>query len=162
MSKLVLDQFDRRIIAELQKDARITNVALAEKVGLSPPPCLRRVKRLEDEGVIRAWHIEIDRKALGLGVTVFVGVKFDQPQNIEASEFVAAIGRWPEVVSCQLITGDMDFLLEVVVEDQEAYQRFLFDKLLKLPRVKDVRSNFAIKTFKNMGALPIPTDTAQP
>src|ERR1700754_4042530 len=99
MSKPALDQFDRRIIAELQKDARITNVALAEKVGLSPPPCLRRVKRLEDEGVIRAWRIEIDRKALGLGVTVFVGVKFDQPQEIETSEFVAAIGRWSEVVS---------------------------------------------------------------
>ncbi|MEW6640460.1 MAG: Lrp/AsnC family transcriptional regulator [Pseudomonadota bacterium] len=156
MAKIVLDQFDRRIIAELQKDARLTNVALAEKIGLSPPPCLRRVKRLEDEGIIRGWRVELDRKALDLGVTVFVGVKFDRPQDIEASEFVAAIGRWPEVLSCQLISGDMDFLLEVVVADQDAYQRFLFEKLLKVPHVKDVRSNFAIKTYKNTGRLPLP------
>jgi len=161
MAKIVLDQFDRRIIAELQKDARITNVALAEKIGLSPPPCLRRVKRLEDEGIIRGWRVELDRKALDLGVTVFVGVKYDRPQEIEASEFVTAIGTWPEVLSCQLVSGDMDFLLEVVVADQEAYQRFLFEKLLKVPHVKDVRSNFAIKTYKNTGRLPLPTDPQQ-
>ncbi|MGO4712742.1 Lrp/AsnC family transcriptional regulator [Bradyrhizobium sp. 2TAF24] len=155
MAKIVLDQFDRRIIAELQKDARITNVALAEKIGLSPPPCLRRVKRLEDEGIIRGWRVDLDRKALDLGVTVFVGVKYDRPQEIEASAFVAAIGTWPEVLSCQLVSGDMDFLLEVVVADQEAYQRFLFEKLLKLPHVRDVRSNFAIKTYKNTGRLPL-------
>lgn len=155
MAKIVLDQFDRRIIAELQKDARITNVALAKKIGLSPPPCLRRVKRLEDEGVIRGWRVELDRKALDLGTTVFVGVKYDRPQDIEGSAFVKAIDTWPEVVSCQLISGDMDFLLEVVVADQEAYQHFLFEKLLKIAHVKDVRSNFAIKTYKNTGRLPI-------
>jgi Lrp/AsnC family transcriptional regulator, leucine-responsive regulatory protein len=161
MSKLVLDQFDLRIITELQRDASITNVALAKKVGLSPPPCSRRVRRLEKRGVIRTWHVEIDRKSIGLGVTVFVAVKVGRHQDIEANEFVAAMERWHEVLSCQLISGDMDFLLEVVVEDQDAYQRFLFEKLLKGPNVQDVRSNFAIKSYKNAGALPVSADRSQ-
>jgi DNA-binding Lrp family transcriptional regulator len=87
------------------------------------------VRRLEEESVIRAWHVEIDRKSIGLGVTVFVAVKVSRHQDIESNEFVAATERWPEVLSCQLISGDIDFLLEVVVEDQDAYQHFLFEKL---------------------------------
>jgi Lrp/AsnC family transcriptional regulator, leucine-responsive regulatory protein len=152
-----IDLPDRRILRELQNDARITNLALAERVGLSPTPCLRRTRKLEEDGVILGYRVELDRKAIGLGFTVFAGVKVSRHNDAEAHAFVSAVCSWPEVVSCQLISGDVDFLLEIVVRDPEAYQRFLFERLLKLPHVQDVRSNFAIKVFKSNGNLPIET-----
>jgi Lrp/AsnC family transcriptional regulator, leucine-responsive regulatory protein len=155
MPKITLDDFDKRIITALQNDARMTNLALADAVGLSPTPCLRRTKRLEESGVITGYRADLDRKILGLGFTVFCWVKVSRHNDTEAKEFVAAACSWSQVISCQLVSGEVDFMLEVVTEDPEAYQEFLFEKLLKHPHVKDVRSNFAIKVFKSNGNLPV-------
>lgn len=155
-----LDEFDLRILSALQQDARQTNQALADKVGLSPTPCLRRVRRLERDGVIAAYRCEVNRKALGLGLTIFVTVKVARHQDRDAEHFVQTVTRWPEVVSCHLVSGDMDFLMEVVAPDMEAYERFILKRLLKIEGVKDLRSNFAMRTYKTRGTLPVPIFTS--
>lgn len=149
------DTIDRGILKNLQDDGRLTNAELAERVGLSPTPCLRRVKALEESGVIAGYRAELDRGRLGLGLTVMVGVKVDGHRDESATTIQAAFNRMPEVVSCHLISGDADFLLEVVLPDLQAYEAFLLGKLLKLPMVKDVRSNFVIRTVKAKGPLPL-------
>jgi Lrp/AsnC family leucine-responsive transcriptional regulator len=150
-----LDAIDRSILKNLQGDGRLTNAELAERVGLSPTPCLRRVRALEDSGLIAGYRAELDRAKLGLGLTVMVGVKVDGHRDENASAIQQAFNRMPEVVSCALVSGDADFLLEVVLPDLPAYEAFLLGKLLKLPMVKDVRSNFVIRTVKNKGPLPL-------
>jgi Lrp/AsnC family leucine-responsive transcriptional regulator len=150
-----LDAIDHRIIAVLQDDGRLSNVELAERVGLSPSPCLRRVKRLEREGYVEAYRAVLNRKRVGLGVTVFVGVKIDGHANERAATFEEAIMAMPEIVACHLVSGDTDYLLEVVAPALHDYQRFLIGKLLELPIVKDVRSNFAIQTLKAAAPLPL-------
>ncbi len=152
-----LDNFDHRILAALQQDSRQTNQALADKVGLSATPCLRRVKRLEKAGIIDGYRLQINRKALGLGLTIFVSVKVARHQDHDAEQFVNAVTTWPEIVSCHLVSGDMDFLMEVVAPDMEAYEKFILKRLLKLKGVKDLRSNFAMRSYKTTGSLPIPT-----
>lgn len=150
-----LDAIDRRILAALQRDGRLTNVQLAEEVGLSPSPCLRRVRLLEEAGVIGGYHAALNRAALGLGLTVFVGIKVERHHATEATEFREAVAALPEVVSCHLVSGEADFLLQVVVPDLAGYERLLLDVLLKLPGVSDIRSNFAIQTVKTQGPLPL-------
>ncbi|HUO55779.1 MAG TPA: Lrp/AsnC family transcriptional regulator [Rhodoblastus sp.] len=150
-----LDPTDRNILRQLQEDGRLTNAELAERVGLSPTPCLRRVKALEDSGVIAGYRAELDRGKLDLGLTVMVGVKIDGHRDENATAIQLAFNRMPEVVSCHLISGDADFLLEAVLPDLQAYETFLLGKLLKLPMVKDVRSNFVIRTVKSKGSLPL-------
>jgi Lrp/AsnC family transcriptional regulator, leucine-responsive regulatory protein len=156
MPNPVLDAIDCRIIAALQADGRLSNVELAERVGLSPSPCLRRVKRLEREGYIEAYRAMLGRSRVGLGLTVFVQVKIDVHANEKAVAFEDALLAMPEVVACHLVSGEADYLLEVVVADLERYQRFLIGKLLNLPNVKDVRSNIAIQSRK--AAAPLPLD----
>src|SRR5437016_3975766 len=136
-----LDAIDCRIIAALQADGRLSNVELAERVGLSASPCLRRVKRLEREGYIEAYRAVLERGRIGVGLTVFVGVKIEGHANDRAEAFQEAILAIPEIVACHIVSGETDYLLEVVVPDLEHYQRFLIGKLLNLPIVKDVRSN---------------------
>jgi Lrp/AsnC family transcriptional regulator, leucine-responsive regulatory protein len=150
-----LDTLDSKILAALQEDGRLSNVELAERVGLSPSPCLRRVKRLEEEGYIAGYKAKVDRRRLGLGMTVFVGVKFDTHRDVNARAFQEAVQTFPEVVACHMVSGEADFLLEVVVADLAAYDAFLSRTLLKLPMVRDIRSNFAIRTVKSEGALPV-------
>ena len=152
-----LDDLDRKIIAVLQADGRLSNVELADKVGLSPSPCLRRVKRLEEEGFITGYKARVDRRRLGLAMTVFVGVKVDGHRDANANAFQEAMRNLPEVVACHIVSGEADFLLEVVVADLAAYDSFLFRTLLAMPMVKDIRSNFAIRTVKADGALPVRT-----
>jgi Lrp/AsnC family leucine-responsive transcriptional regulator len=151
MPKIKLDAIDQRILAALQRDGRLTNVELAEEVGLSPSPCLRRVRMLEQAGVIKGYHATLDRGGLGLSLTVFVAVKVERHHDKSATAFRDAVQSWPEVVSCHLISGEADFLLQIVVADLAAYERFLLDTLLHLPGVSDIRSNFAIQTVKNLG-----------
>jgi Lrp/AsnC family transcriptional regulator, leucine-responsive regulatory protein len=153
--KLTLDAIDRRIIAELQGDARLSNVELANKVGLSPSPCLRRVKRLEREGYIEGYRAALRRDRVGLGFSVFLGVKIEGHANERALKFEEAVTAMPEVIACHLVSGDADYLLEVVVPDLDHYQRFLVGKLLNLPIVREVRSNVAIQTLKAGGPLPL-------
>jgi Lrp/AsnC family leucine-responsive transcriptional regulator len=150
-----LDAIDRRIIAALQDDGRLSNVDLAERVGLSPSPCLRRVKRLERDGTIAAYRALPQRSRVGLGLTVFIGVKIDGHGNERAATLEEAILAMPEVIAAHMVSGEADYLIEVVVPDLEHYQRFLVDTLLSLPVVKEVRSNFAIQTLKVAAPLPL-------
>jgi Lrp/AsnC family leucine-responsive transcriptional regulator len=151
-----LDAIDRQIIAALQADGRLSNVDLAERVGLSPSPCLRRVKRLEREGYIEAYRAVLARSRVDLGLTVFIGVKIEGHANERALKFEEAILAMPEIIACHMVSGEADYLLEVVVPNLESYQRFLIGKLLNLAIVKEVRSNFAIQTRK--AAAPLPLD----
>ncbi|MDL2199352.1 Lrp/AsnC family transcriptional regulator [Halopseudomonas aestusnigri] len=150
-----LDNLDRRILDALQRNAKLSNVQLAEEVGLSPSPCLRRVRLLEEAGVIRGYHAELDRSKSGLGLTVFVGVKVERHHDASANAFRAAVIDLPEVISCHVVSGVSDFLLQVVLPDLASYEDFLFSTLLKLPGVSDIRSNFAISTVKSQTALPL-------
>jgi Lrp/AsnC family transcriptional regulator, leucine-responsive regulatory protein len=155
MPKSSLDVIDSRIVAELQANGRLSNVDLADKVGLSPSPCLRRVKRLEREGYIEGYRAALRRDRVGLGFSVFVGVKIDGHANERALTFEKAVVEMPEVIACHLVSGEADYFLEVVVPDLADYQRFLVDKLLNLPIVREVRSNIAIQTLKAGAPLPL-------
>lgn len=150
-----LDAIDCRIVSELQADGRLSNVELADRVGLSPSPCLRRVKRLERNGLIEGYRAVLRRDRVGLGFSVFVSIKIDGHANERALAFEKAILEMPEVVACHLVSGDADYLLEIVVPDLKDYQRFLVGKLLDLPIVREVRSNIAIQTLKAGAPLPL-------
>ena len=152
---LKLDNLDRRILAALQRDGRLSNVQLAEEVGLSPSPCLRRVRLLEDAGIIRGYHADLDRDGIGLGLTVFVGIRVERHQDGVSTAFRQVVESLQEVVSCHLVSGESDFLLQVTVPDLRGYENFLMSSLLKLPGVSDIRSNFAIATVKDQTALPL-------
>jgi Lrp/AsnC family leucine-responsive transcriptional regulator len=155
MPKSGLDAIDSRIVAELQSDGRLSNVELSDKVGLSPSPCLRRVKRLEREGYIEGYRAALRRARVGLGFSVFVGVKLDGHANERALDFEKTIVEMPEVIACHLVSGEADYFLEVVVPELADYQRFLVGKLLALPIVREVRSNIAIQTLKAGAPLPL-------
>jgi Lrp/AsnC family leucine-responsive transcriptional regulator len=155
MPKCELDTIDRRIVTELQANARLSNIELADKVGLSPSPCLRRVKRLERDGYIDGYRASLGRARIGLGFSVFLGVKINVHANEEAQVFEKAVVEMPEVVACHLVSGEADYFLEVVVPELEDYQRFLVGKLLNLPIVREVRSNIAIQTLKAGAPLPL-------
>jgi Lrp/AsnC family leucine-responsive transcriptional regulator len=150
-----LDAFDRQILAALQEDGRLSNVDLAERVNLSPTPTLRRVKALEQAGLITAYRARLDRHKIGLGLTILLGIKVDGHRDTNAMAIQEAFRGMPEMISCQLVSGEYDFLAECVFPDIEAYERFLMDRLLKLPMVKDVRSNFVIRTVKEAAPLPL-------
>jgi Lrp/AsnC family leucine-responsive transcriptional regulator len=155
MPKLNLDAIDRRIVSALQADGRLTNADLAQRVGLSPSPCLRRVNRLEREGYIEGYRAMLRRDQIGLTLTVFVGVKIDGHADDRATAFEEAVVAAPEVVGCHMVSGEADYLLEVVVPDLEHYRRFLMGKLLELPIVREVRSNIAIQSLKASATLPL-------
>ena len=155
MPKCELDAIDRRIVTELQKNARLSNIELAGRIGLSPSPCLRRVKRLEREGYIDGYRASLHRSRVGLGFSVFIGVKINAHANEEALRFERAVIAMPEIVACHMVSGEADYFLEVVVPELDDYQRFLVDKLLALPIVREVRSNIAIQTLKAGAPLPL-------
>jgi Lrp/AsnC family leucine-responsive transcriptional regulator len=155
MPKYEFDALDRRIIAELQADARLTNVELAKKIGLSPSPCLRRVRRLEQEGVIEGYRAMLSRDLVGLGMTVFVSMKIEGHASKGADDFVAAVRAMPEVIAFHLVSGETDYFLEVVVADLAHYQRFLLDRLLSMPIVREVKSNIVIQAHKASAPMPL-------
>ncbi len=155
-AKLALDEIDLRILRELQADARIPNIVLAEKVGLSPSPCSRRVKLLERAGVVTAYRAVLDRAAVGLGLTVFAGVRVARHSQENAEAFVAAVLDMPEVVACHLTSGDIDYLVEVVVPDMASYESTVLRRLLSLPAIADIRTSFAMRSHKTDGPLPLP------
>ncbi|MCB2100359.1 MAG: Lrp/AsnC family transcriptional regulator [Rhodobacterales bacterium] len=150
-----LSRTDRQILRILQREGRITNVDLAERIGMSPSPCLRRLKHLETSGVIAGYSARIDRRAIGLGVEAFVQVSIERHTDVEARVFRQAVESFPEVVACHAMTGAMDFLLRVVVADLDAYGAFAMGKLLKVPGVKDVHSSFVLETLKDSPTLPL-------
>lgn len=155
MPKPDIDATDRRILAELQADGRLSNVELADRVALSPSPCLRRVKRLEEAGVIGGYRAMLDRKAVGLGLTVFVEIRVTRHSRDNAAALQEALLAMPEVVACHMVSGAADFLAEVTVPDLAAYEHLLTERLLSLPMVEDIRSNFAMRTIKTDGQLPL-------
>jgi len=155
MPKDDLDAIDCRIVASLQADGRLSNIELAARVGLSPSPCLRRVKRLERDGYIDAYRAVLQRERIGLGFSVFIGVKIEGHANDQALAFEKAVLAMPEVVAFHLVSGEVDYFLEVVVPDLEHYRQFLITKLLELSIVREVRSNIAIQTLKAGAPLPL-------
>jgi Lrp/AsnC family leucine-responsive transcriptional regulator len=150
----MLDTIDRRMLTLLQEDGRITNQDLSEKVGLSPTPCLRRLKRLEESGVIRGYSAIVDPKAYGLPFSVFVSVRLSQQNQEHIAEFEKAVESWPEVAECYLMTGSQDYLLRVLTDGIEGYERFLKQKMTRLKCVQSVESNFALATIKKRVGLP--------
>jgi Lrp/AsnC family leucine-responsive transcriptional regulator len=139
----------------LQAEGRISNAALAERLHLSPSPCLRRLRALEHDGVIAGYTTVLDRPRLGLGLTVFVELKVDNHSEVNAEAIATALRAAPEVVSAHIVSGPADFRLEVAVADLVAYERLLFGTLLQLPHVSDVRSDFVLRTVKAPGPLPL-------
>ena len=153
---LKLDRLDRKILEQLQQDGRISNIELAEKVGLSPSPCARRVKQLEDNGLILKTVTLLNREKLGLKLTALVQISMDRhtPDRFETLE--AKLGDCPEVLSCMLITGQAaDYMIEVLVSDMEAYQAFLLGKLTRIPGVTGVHSSFVLRKVIDRTALPL-------
>jgi Lrp/AsnC family transcriptional regulator, leucine-responsive regulatory protein len=150
-----LDSVDRRMLEILQREGRISNAALAERLHLSPSPCLRRLRTLEHDGLISGYRALVDRNKIGLGLTVFVELNIDGHSDRIAAAISDAIVAAPEIISAHIVSGPADFLLEVVVPDLAAYERLLFGTLLRLPNVADVRSNFALRTVKATGPLPL-------
>lgn len=150
-----LDELDLKILTALQADGRMTNADLADRIGLSATPCLRRVKALEQAGAIKGYRALLDRAKVGLGLTVMVGVKVDGHRDENARAIQVAFIEMPEVIACHLLSGETDFLLEVVVPDLAHYEQFLLGKLLLLPMVKDIRSNIVIRTVKETAPLSL-------
>jgi Lrp/AsnC family leucine-responsive transcriptional regulator len=155
MPKLNLDAVDRKILAQLQTDGRMSLSDLAGKVGLSPSPCLRRVRILEREGVISRYVAVLDQRAVGLPVSVFVSIKLERQKQDALDQFAKAIARWPEVLECYLMTGPRDYWLRVVVPDLAAYERFVKQKLTRLDGVASIESSFALEQVKYSNVLPI-------
>lgn len=152
---IALDATDRRLLDLLQADARITNVALAEAVHLSPPPCLRRVRDLEAAGVIRGYVTLLDPAALGIEVSTFIQVSLERQVGNSLHLFEKTIESYPEVMECYLMTGDSDYLLRVVAPDLKSLQVFIVERLAKIPQVASIRSSIALKQVKYKTALPI-------
>ena len=155
MPKTTLDRTDRRILEQLQADGRLSNQELAERVLLSPSPCLRRVRALERSGVIQRYAALLDPLRVGLELLAYVSVKLEKRGKMPVDQFTRAVQSWPEVIACFSMTGDMDYLMRVQVEDLAHYSRFIMDKLLKQPGVIDIRSNFVLERVKETTALPL-------
>ena len=162
MRRVKLDRIDRRILRDLQNDGRMTNVELARRAGISAPPCLRRVRALEESMLIRGYHADVNPEALGFGVTVFAQVGLASQAEGDLKQFEELVGSWPLVRECHMLAGETDFLLKVVAEDWDAYQRFLTTQLTAAPNVSHVKSALAIRTSKALPGVPIEVDGPEP
>jgi Lrp/AsnC family leucine-responsive transcriptional regulator len=151
-----LDRIDKRILVELQGNARISNQELADKVGLSPSPCLRRVRALEDSGLIKGYYTQLNASMLGLKLLALVQISMDRHTPDRFEQFEATIKSWPQVLECILITGQSaDFQLKVLVKDMEEYQDFLLNRITRIPGVSDVHSSFVLRQVVSSTALPL-------
>jgi Lrp/AsnC family leucine-responsive transcriptional regulator len=150
-----LDRTDYRILHHIQNNARISNVGLAESVGLSPSPCLRRVKALEESGVIKRYAGIVDAGAVGLPISIFINVSLERQERSQLEDFEGRIRSYPQVMECYLMTGSSDYLVRIVVPDLQAYERFLADKLTRIPGVANIQSSFALKQVVYNTELPL-------
>lgn len=150
-----LDSIDKKILQVVQSDGRITNQELSEKVGLSPSPCLRRLKHLESSGTISSYVALLDPQAVGLAVTAFVRVRLDQQDDRHLATFEAAVADFPEVMECYLMTGDADYQLRVLVKSLNAFEDFLRQKLTKIDGVAQVTTSFALRPVVYRTELPL-------
>ena len=155
MPKFPLNEIDLKILSHLQNNARLTNVELSEHIHLSQSPCLRRVRNMESNGIIKGYVALVDQNTVGLPVSVFVNVRLEKQIERALEKFEETVQNWSEVMECYLMTGDSDYLLRVVASDLAAYERFLMDKLTRVPGVASINSSFALKQVTYKTALPI-------
>ena len=151
-----LDKTDKKILAALQGDARMTNQALADKVGLSPSPCLRRVRLLEKSGAIVGFKAQINRKVCGLSVTAFIRIRLNEYTRETVEKFEKGLTQIDEIIECHLTSGEEDYLLQVVVDSHEGYERFMRDRLQTMPGIGAVETNFAFGVIKRLSPIPLP------
>jgi len=149
-----LDEIDRKILSELQGDGRMTNVELARRVGISAPPCLRRVRSLEEAGLIRGYHAEVNARELGFEVQVFAMVGLDSQAEVELNAFEERCRNWPLVRECHMLNGEVDFILKCVAPDLSSFQIFLTSELLSTPNVASVKTSLVIRGAKDDPGVP--------
>lgn len=157
MASQKFDEIDLQILDELQKNGRITNVELANHVGLTAPPCLRRVRALEENGVIRSYHADLDPAKLGYSITVFAMVSLRSQAESDLQAFEDYIADLPEVRECYMLNGEIDFLLKVVARDLQSFQSFLTKQLTSAPNVTSVKTSLTIRTAKQLAGIPVQT-----
>ena len=155
MRRAKLDKIDRKILKTLQNDGRITNVELAQSVGISAPPCLRRMRALEEAGYIKSYHARLDASTLGYGVTVIAMVKLTSQAETDLQKFEKRITELPMVRECQIVAGDIDFILKIVAKDWDAYQNFMRSELTSMPNVTSVKSMLVMRSTKSEPGVPI-------
>jgi DNA-binding Lrp family transcriptional regulator len=155
MPKVKLDRIDRKILHDLQENGRMTNVELAQRAGISAPPCLRRVRALEEAGVIKGYHADIDASTLGFGITIFAQVGLSSQSETDLRKFEETVKAWPLVRECYLVSGEADYILKIVAEDWDAYQKFLTTHLTTGPNVSHVKSALGIRVAKQQPGVPV-------
>ena len=155
MRRVKLDKIDRQILSDLQADGRITNVELAKRAGISAPPCLRRVRALEEAAYIRGYHADIAPEAMGYSVTIFAQVGLTSQAEDDLVAFENMVEAWPEVRECHMLMGETDFLLKIVAVDWDSFQRFLTSKLTPAQNVSNVKTALSIRTKKSLPGVPI-------
>src|SRR5580693_10336964 len=161
MRRIKLDKIDRRILRDLQEDGRMTNVELARRAGISAPPCLRRVRALEEAGFIRGYHADVNPEALGYGVTVFAQVGLSSQAEPDLKAFETLVATWPQVREAHMLAGEADFLLKIVAADWDSYHKFLTTRLTSAPNVSHVKSALAIRRSKFEPGVPIDIDAPE-
>ncbi len=155
MRRSKLDTIDKKILRDLQDNGRITNVELAKNAGISAPPCLRRVRALEEAGYIKGYHAKVSKSALGYSVTVFSLVKLQSQAEADLVKFEKMISKMPMVRECHMLAGDIDFMLKIVAKDWDSYQEFLTGELTSAPNVISVKSSLCIRSSKEEPGVPI-------
>ncbi|MDW6023307.1 Lrp/AsnC family transcriptional regulator [Mesorhizobium sp. BAC0120] len=155
MPIFALDAIDRKILRILQADGKISIGELAEKVGLSPSPCARRIRLLEKAAIIKGYTAVVDQKRVGLPISAFASIKLERQREEDLDKFEETVSRWPEVLDCYLMTGQRDYLMRVVAADLEAYERFIKDKLTRLDNIASIETSFALGQVKRSEVLPL-------
>jgi len=155
MGRAKLDAVDRKILACLQEEGRITNVDLAERVGITAPPCLRRVRALEEEGYIEGYHAELNHQSMGYGLTVFAMVGLNSQAEADLKAFESKVSSWPMVRECYMLNGEIDFMLKIVAPDLQGFQQFLTSELTPAPNVASVKTSLTIRTSKKVPGVPM-------
>jgi len=155
MRRIKLDKIDRKILKDLQANGRITNVELAKNAGISAPPCLRRVRALEDSGYIKGYVAKLDAMALGYGITVFAQVKLVSLSESDLKKFESQCREWDQVRECHMLSGEVDYILKIVEKDWDAYQQFLTEKLTAADNVTSVKTMPLVRTAKDEAGVPI-------
>ena len=153
--RIKLDKIDRKILDALQRDGRITNVNLSKLAGISAPPCLRRVRALEEAGLIQSYHAHLNAQALGYGITVFAHVKLKSQAEMDLKKFEDQCREWRLVRACHMLSGEVDYLLKIVAKDWDSYQRFLTEELTAAENVTSVKTMPLVRTAKDKPGVPV-------
>jgi len=152
---MILDKTDKRILKEIQRMGQVSNVELAKRVGLSESPCLRRMRRLENEGIIKGYSVTLDQRKLGLSIVAFIQVKVDQRSEADSEAFQQSVMQEPAIIECYALTGDYDYLLKVVAKDLDEFGELTMHRILRFPAVKSITSGFVLSALKDHGELPL-------